>query len=230
MKISVIIPTVNEATNIVRLIDRLQNNGQGAVSEILIVDAGSTDNTSALAKNAGATVFQSSKKGRAIQMNIGAANAKSELLYFVHADTLPPVDYIQHIQQALEEGYPIGCFQYRFDSNRWLLKINAWFTRLDRPWCRGGDQSLYISKTDFNDLGGFCEDYCIMEDFEFIERARQQFKFKIMPAKMVVSARKYETNSYLRVQIANLIVFNMYRFGASQERMAETYRRLLDYR
>lgn len=230
MKISIIIPTLNEAVNIKRLVEYLLVNGAETISEILVVDAGSTDDTQRLADKSGATVCTAPQKGRAVQMNFGASKAKGELLYFVHADTLPPKDYVQHIQIAIKSGYPIGCFQYRFDSDKWLLKINAWFTRLDRPWCRGGDQSLYISKDNFNMLGGFREDYTIMEDFEFIERARQQLKFKIMPAKMIVSARKYDTNSYLRVQVANLIVFNMYRFGASQKRMVNAYRWLLDYR
>ena len=230
MKVSVIIPTLNEASNIVRLLGHLRAYAREQDCEFLVVDAGSTDNTMELASQAGATVLHSPRKGRATQMNYGADLANGELLYFIHADTLPPKGYLQHIYQALEEGYPVGCFQYRFDSNKWLLKINAWCTRLDRSWCRGGDQSLYISKENFEKLGGFREDYCIMEDFEFIERARQHFKFKIMPAKMLVSARKYDTNAYLRVQVANLIVFNMYRFGASQEKMQKTYQRLLDYR
>ena len=70
-----------------------------------------------------------------------------------------------------------------------------------------------------------------MEDYEFIIRAKKVLKFKIIPKNVVVSARKYKTNSYLRVQKANLKVMRMFLSGkASQEEMMETYHRMLDYR
>jgi len=158
---------------------------------------------------------------------LGAKNAQGNVLYFVHGDTLPPTCYMQSIEEALQEEYPIGCFRYQFQSNRKLLKINAFFTRFKMIWCRGGDQSLFIKKELFEEMKGYREEYKIMEDFEFILRARKIYPFKIIPKDMLVSARKYEENSYLRVQIANLIVFNMFRLGYSQEAMVQMYRRLL---
>ncbi|MEM1269656.1 MAG: glycosyl transferase, partial [Bacteroidota bacterium] len=76
-------------------------------------------------------------------------------------------------------------------------------------------------------LGGYRDDFVIMEDYDLIQRLQEAGPFRIIPKNVVVSARKYATNSYLRVQIANLIVMSMYRLGASQERMAGTYRRML---
>ena len=230
MKLSIIIPTLNEEENIGRLLDRLQSRSEDSLAEIIVVDGGSTDKTLAIAEQAGACCIKSSKSGRATQMNQGARKAAGDILYFVHSDTLPPTSFVSDIRQALEAGYSVGCFRYQFDSPRKLLKINAFFTRFDFKWCRGGDQSLFIKRELFEQMGGFKEDYIIMEDFEFIDRIRKEYRFKIIPKNMLVSARKYATNSYLRVQIANLIVFNMYRFGASQQRMANMYKRLLDYR
>ena len=69
-----------------------------------------------------------------------------------------------------------------------------------------------------------------MEEYDFIQRARAVFPFKIIPKYAVVSARKYETNSWIRVQIANLTAFNMFRFGVSSEKIAHTYRQMLNYR
>ncbi len=230
MKVSIIIPTLNEAANIGRLLHRLLEGGSEGIEEILVVDGGSEDGTLAIAGRAGAVCLSSTRRARAAQLNLGARQAKGEVLYFVHADTLPPKTYLSDIRQALTEDYPMGCFRYQFDSPRKVLKINAFFTRFDFRWCRGGDQSLFIKRPVFEELNGFRDNYIIMEDFEFIERARKTHRFKIIPRDMVVSARKYATNSYLRVQIANLIVFNMYRFGASQTSIANAYKRLLRYR
>ncbi len=229
MTVSIIIPTLNEADNIERLLARLQERPEEGV-DILVVDGGSTDETKAKAAAAGARVLESPQRGRAVQMNFGARHSRGELLYFVHSDTLPPANYLQHIREALAEGYPVGCFRYQFDSPHKLLRINAYFTRFNRLWCRGGDQSLYIRREVFVVLGGFRKDYLIMEDFDFIKRAQKAYPFRIIPHNMLVSARKYETNSYLRVQIANLVVFNMYRLGYSQKSMVKMYKRLLDYR
>lgn len=227
MRVSAIIPTLNEAEHISRLLDRLQKYGGAQLLEIIIVDAGSEDETVKIAHSKDVKVVRSPQKGRAFQMNYGAREAQGEILYFVHADTLPPKCFMQSIKKAIDEDYALGCFRYQFDSPRKLLRINAFFTRFPMLWCRGGDQSLFIKDEVFNALNGFREDYQIMEDFEFIIRARQAYRFKIIPENMLVSARKYHENSYLRVQIANLVVFNMFRFGYSQEAMLKTYRKLL---
>lgn len=227
MQTSVIIPTLNEADNMADLLRRLRTCGGDQLKEIIVVDAGSQDKTIEIAKQEGAKIIQSQRKGRAPQMNLGAKEAAGDILYFVHGDTLPPECYMQSIEKALTEKYPVGCFRYQFKSNRKLLKVNAFFTRFKMIWCRGGDQSLFIRKDIFEELQGYREDYQIMEDFEFILRVRKVYPFKIIPKDMLVSARKYDENSYLRVQIANLIVFNMFRLGYSQDAMVRMYRRLL---
>ncbi|NUO02465.1 MAG: TIGR04283 family arsenosugar biosynthesis glycosyltransferase [Saprospiraceae bacterium] len=229
MKVSIIIPTLNEAKNIERVIERLQAGANGYVSELIVVDGGSKDETAVKASQAGAKVFHTSP-GRALQMNHGVEQSNGDLLYFVHGDTLPPLDYLKKILHAVAEGYPVGCFRFRFDSDRWLLKMNAYFTRFDQIWCRGGDQSLFITREAFQDLGGYRSDYRIMEDYDLIIRAKKKYQFRIIPDDVIVSARKYETNSYLRVQVANFIVFNMFRLGYSQDKMASAYKRLLNYR
>lgn len=228
--ISVIIPTLNEAAHITSLVSYLWEHDNGDLAEIIVVDGQSTDNTASLAEAAGAMVLTAPRRGRAIQMNYGAERALGSILYFVHADTLPPASYLEDIRESLSLHYPIGCFRFRFDSDRWLLRLNSWFTRLDLLWCRGGDQSLYLRRALFRELGGFSNEHLIMEEYDLIIRARRQYPFRIIPKNVLVSARKYETNSYLRVQVANLVAFNMYRLGFSQKRIYNTYRKLLDYR
>ena len=230
MQISIVIPALNEADHLPRLLARLREGLRGHVGEILVVDGGSTDDTRALAA-AGATVLDSPRRGRAAQLNYGAAHARYDLLYFVHADTLPPRSFFTDIETAQAAGYPAGCYRFTYDRPpNPLMHLNAYCTRFDRLWCRGGDQSLFVQRSVFDALDGFCEDHCIMEDFDFIEKLQSRYPFRILPKNITVSARKYETNGYLRVQLANLVVFSMYRLGVSRERMKATYASLLDYR
>jgi rSAM/selenodomain-associated transferase 2 len=232
LKISVIIPTFNEADNIGCLIESLKIYGEKHLHEIIIADSpNSTDTTKEIAQKLGAIVQKSPQKGRAFQMNFGASIATGEILYFVHADVKVNPDYAFDILKAINNGHDFGCYRYQFDTDDWLLKVNAFCTRLPFIWCRGGDQTLFIRKKDFLKVGKFRENYQIMEDFEFIIRAKKVLKFKIIPKNVIVSARKYKTNSYLRVQKANLKVMRMFLSGkASQQEMMETYQRMLDYR
>jgi len=225
--ISIIIPTYNEEENIQKLLPRLLESTASIASEILVSDGGSTDQTVERAKALGATVLHAPIKGRTHQMNYGAESATGEVLYFVHADTLPPKTFVADIRAALSQGYPLGCYRFEFNSPRKLLKVNSYFTRFDKMWCRGGDQTLFVTRDLFDELGGYCSKHLIMEEYDFIARARKNHRFKIMPKAVLVSARKYENNGYLKVQFANLIVFNMYRLGVPQEKMLKFYRSML---
>lgn len=227
--ISVIIPTYNEAENIAKTCQRIIEFSEGFAVEIIIVDSPvSTDNTFEIVQNLQLISLKSPKKGRASQMNFGAKHANGEILYFVHADVLVHPTFVTDILKSFKNGFDFGCYRYVFDSNSWLLKINAFFTRFPFIWCRGGDQTLFIRKNDFFLLEGFREDHQIMEDYEFILRAKKHLKFRIIPKNIIVSARKYKTNSYLRVQLANFLVMRMFlQKRASQEKMVEVYRTML---
>lgn len=229
MKVSIIVPVLNEAANIERLIKRLQEGGNGAIAELLVIDGSSNDDTVQRAKNAGATVLVAPCRGRALQMNYGAQFATGDVFYFVHGDTLPPENYMDDLHSAVNEGFPLGCFRFRFESSHPLLRINAYMTRFNYLWCRGGDQTLFVTRKLFDELQGYSEDYVIMEEYDFIRRARARYSFKIIPKEVLVSARKYHANGYFRVQVANFIVFNMFRFGFPQQRILNTYRKLLTY-
>jgi len=230
MQISIIIPVYNEAENIERLINYLELHKAGAVAEIIVVDAGSTDSTINIAKKTGALTVLSSQKGRAAQMDFGANLAKGEVLYFVHADTLPPPSFALDIIAAVKAGFHLGRYRTKFNSRKWYLKINAWFTRFDWFICMGGDQTLFIRQDLYKTTGGFKKDMLIMEEFEFVPRARKGVAYKIFKKPALVSARKYDTNSWWRVQMANKKIVEMYKKGESQTNMVNMYRKMLDYR
>jgi rSAM/selenodomain-associated transferase 2 len=230
MNISIIIPTYNEENNIGEVISYLKKYGDENVADIIVSDGSSTDNTVEIAKRAGAKAVISPGKGRAAQMNYGASIANSDILYFIHADCIPPATFVADLQNAVIEGYDLGRYRTKFASNKTILKLNAWFTRFDLFVCMGGDQTLFITKTLFETCNGFKEEMKIMEEYEFCERARQKGRYRILNGSALVSARKYATNSWLRVQIANSKVVQMYKKGASQQEMLDNYRELLSYR
>lgn len=228
MYLSVVIPTYNEAENINKLLDFLIEKLPKEVAEIIISDGGSHDRTVEIAKSYGVKVFTSPKKGRAAQMNFGVTQSKGDVLQFIHADTIPPKTFYDDLRKAIDENYPSGCFTYCFDSNRLLLKVNAYFTKFNWLWCRGGDQAIFMKRSVFEEFGGYRADFMIMEEYDLLKKLQVKYPFKIIKNNAVVSARKYVENGYLRVQIANLLVFNMYRFGYSQQRMVNMYRRILN--
>ena len=227
MKISVIIPTYNEVNAIPKLVDQLTEKGGHILSEIIVSDGQSEDKTREEAAKAGAKVVLSPLRGRAVQMNYGASLATGEILYFVHADVLPPPTFAMDIERAVIEGYDLGRYVMKFDSNKWYLRINAFFTRFDFFLCYGGDQTLFITKTLFEKAGGFNAEMRIMEDFEFTKRARQYGRYKIFDKGALISGRKYNANSWWQVQKANMKIVDMYNRGASQQEMVDIYRKML---
>lgn len=230
MTISVIIPTVNEDAIISDRISFIYEHGGSAVIEIIVCDGDSDDETVMRAEKAGARIIRCAERNRALQMNAGAVHAKGDVLYFVHADTHLNSSFVADIVDASAKGFDSGCYRYVFDSEKLMLKVNAWFTRFDLMFCRGGDQTLFVKKEVFRALNGFDERFVIMEDYEFLKRLRHKASFLIIPKNVIVSSRKYDDNSWLRVQLSNLVAFSMYRFKMSPKKIKIAYKKMLNYR
>lgn len=225
--ISVIIPAYNEEKQIGATIRHVRETGTPFVSQIIISDGGSLDGTIAEAKMAGAETVLSPCKGRAAQMNYGAFFAKGTVLYFLHADTLPPTGFSQAIADAVKEGFGAGCFMLQFDYPHWFLKANCWFTRFDFNAIRFGDQSLFVVKEVYEECGGFSEKHSVMEDQEIIRRIRKLCRFIIIKKPVITSTRKYLENGIYKTQGIYFLIYFMYRLGYSQQKLLNTYRRLV---
>ena len=228
ISISIIIPTYNEEGHIGRTVQYLlANNTHHAILEIIVADGGSSDATIAEAEEAGATVVYCPKKGRAAQMNSGAAVARGAILYFLHADTLPPSHFISDIYGALKKGNKSGCFMLAFDVNHWFLKANCWFTRFDVNAVRFGDQSLFIEAATFRAAGGFDEQMIVLEDQDIIKRLKGKGRFCVVKKAVTTSARKYMDNGIYKTQAIFFLIYFMYRTGYSQQQLVNTYRKLI---
>lgn len=163
-------------------------------------------------------------------MNAGAEQATGDILYFIHADVKLIPSFADDIIASVNSGYHAGCYRYVFDSTSLMLRINGYCTRFGGIMCRGGDQTIFVSRSAFEDMKGYDAGYSIMEDYDFIIRLQRKYRFRIIPKNITVSARKYETNSWLRVQLANLSVFMMFFLGKSPDKMKAFYSRALRYR
>lgn len=226
MKIAIVIPTLNEAEWLPRLLEHLRKTQDGC--SITVADAGSTDGTRAVARAAGAVWLECDERSRACQMNAGAQHSAGDVLYFIHADTLPPESWATDIRAAVRHGNSIGGYRFKFDSKRPMLAFNSFFTRFNLLTFRGGDQSLFITRVLWELLDGYRKEMCIMEEYDLIERAAAAgHPYHLMPKATLVSARKYDHNSYLKVQRANLMAMRGYRKGVAPAVIRERYHRML---
>ena len=222
--VSVIIPLLNEESFVERCITILQERIQEKTTEVIFVDGGSTDQSVSLLASSPFKLVKSSA-GRAVQMNRGAKEARSSILYFLHIDSIPPIGFDRIIKEEIEKGTTAGCFQMRFDHQHWALQLAGYFTRLNLPFCRGGDQSLFIHKQLFQQMEGFKEHYPICEDNEFTDRLYRQGTFKVLPPILISSARRFEQNGVLFTQLIHGIVHLLRALGASPTRLQRFYKR-----
>lgn len=225
MLISIIIPTLNEENYIGSLLGFLSKHLQKDQFEVIVVDGGSADATTTIVKEFDCRLATTIVQSRAYQMNEGANHAKGDILYFVHADTQLFPGFVDDIKDSVNQGIMSGCYRFKFDKpQNPLLHINGFFTRFPFRWCRGGDQTLFITKDAFNGLGGFDEKFVIMEDYDLLDRiAERSIPFKVLPKSVKVSSRKYNQNSYMKVQRTNLKAMKMYRRGESPVEIRKFY-------
>ena len=229
--ISIVIPVLNEALNISRLLVHLNEKSAGGhISEIIVVDGHSQDNTAALVKEFSKTSSIAiqlihSQTGRAKQMNTGAKASIGSVLYFLHADSVPPQNFDSLIISEIKKQHLAGCFKMRFDSNHWWLALVSWATRFNWSICRGGDQSLFITKALFDEIGGFDQEYIIYEDQILTNQLYKRKQFVVIQHWIVTSARLYEKKGVWRVQYHFLMIYLKKWVGGSADEIYTYYKK-----
>ncbi len=227
--ISIIIPVLNESATIKDLLFHLIDNASlNSISEIIVVDGGSTDGTLKIVEALGLNIILlNSEKGRAKQMNLGAKKAKGDILYFLHADSFPPNRYDKLILDEINKGHNAGCFRMQFDSNHWWLRLASWLTQFSWRACRGGDQSQFITRTLFDDIGGYDENYIIYEDNILINELYARNEYVVINKKLKTSARIYKKHGIWKVQYHYWTIYVKKWFGASADDLFAYYKKHL---
>jgi uncharacterized protein len=218
--VSVIIPALNEAENLSAAIRSARAEG----AEIIVVDGGSSDDTVARAEACGAAVVRS-LRGRAVQMNAGAHVARGEVLLFLHADTRLPAGFADMVFEALLDRRACGgAFRLRMDAGGWRLGLIAWLANL-RTKITGlpyGDQAIFVRRADFHAVGGFPET-ALAEDLFFCRTLARTGRLRILDARVVTSARRFQAVGPLRALAVNAAITVGCRLGISPARLARWY-------
>ncbi len=198
-KISIIIPTINEANNLPLLLsDLLTTYREG---EIIIVDCGSEDKTIDIANIYGAKVYRSKEKNRGLQLDIGAKNSKGEWLIFLHADTRLTHDWFRKINSVLigDKNY-IYYFKFKINNKKIIYRVleilvNFRSKYFKKPY---GDQGLIIHRNTYFKNNGFRK-IPLMEDVDFLRRLNNKKNIKQLNSPIFISSRKWErTNIFLQ--------------------------------
>lgn len=223
MTLSIIIPALNEAANLPALLAQLQAL-QERGAQVLVADGGSTDGCQQL--TGAAVEWLAAPRGRARQMNAGAAQARGEVLWFVHADSRLPEAADQLISAALaRSGRCWGRFDLRIDGQPWLLQVVArlinWRSRL--TGIATGDQGIFVRRSTFEALGGYA-DLPLMEDVELCTRLRRLSRPACIAQRLTTSGRRWQQRGVWRT------IFLMWRLrwaywrGRPIEQIAEAYK------
>jgi rSAM/selenodomain-associated transferase 2 len=216
--VSVIIPTLNEAG----IIEDTLKSLPGGVHEVIVADGGSSDATPEIASSLAHVI--EAPRGRASQMNAGAAVATGDVLLFLHADTRLPHDALAAIARALREPCTeSGTFRLRFSAEAPLLRFYSACTRVLPPAACFGDRGLFVRRAAFEAVGGFPE-VPLFEDVEMVRRLHRRGGFRFLQQSVTTSARRFERHGLVRQQLRNVYLWLRYLGGADPERLAHLYR------
>lgn len=222
-QLSVIVPALNEAAQIERSLQALQPlRRQGA--QLIVVDGGSQDDTLRLSQPWADQVLVS-PRGRARQMNAGAAAARGQVLLFLHADTLLPEGADEALLQALQAGAGWGRFDVRITGRHPMLPVVAALMNL-RSRLSGvatGDQAMFVRRELFERVGGFPEQP-LMEDIELSLRLKRLAAPACLRQRVATSGRRWESRGVWRTIVLMWRLRWRYWRGESPDRLAQAYR------
>ena len=222
-RLSIVVPALNEAAGIAALLQALAPLRARGV-ELVLADGGSTDGTrDRAAPWVDAVVL--APRGRALQMNAGAARAQADVLLFLHADTLLPAGADGLVLQAVAVGARWGRFDVKIQGRPWMLRVVAALMNL-RSRATGiatGDQAIFTTRAAFNQVGGFPAQP-LMEDIELSRRLKRIARPACLRARVVTSGRRWEQRGVWRTIVLMWRLRWRYWRGESPDSLARAYR------
>lgn len=225
--VSIIIPTYNEATSILTVLDRLARvRGD---FEVLVADGSSTDRTREIVREITGTYpralrLSESVRHRATQLNEAARQASGDIFLFLHADMLVPPETIESIEQSLRDAAVVGGnFQIVFEGETFVERLFTWCYRVRRPFgIYYGDSGVFVRRSIFERLGGF-KPIAIMDDYEFIRRLERAGRTVCLKPPMLVSDRRWRVQGLVGTLSSWVWIQTLYSLGVPAERLARWY-------
>ena len=225
MMISVIIPVLHEAEQISDTLQALQSDASGVSYEVIIIDGDPAGKTIARISDE-SIVRLIAPRGRAVQMNEGAARASGDILLFLHADTILPKNAFSKIVNALDDGRFVGgAFDLGIANARLIFRLTAWCASLKHRLTRVpyGDQAIFLRREYFESLGGYAA-IPLMEDVEIMKRIKRRGdRIVIVPDPVATSSRKWEKDGVAYTILRNWIIQALYLFGVPAEKLVKYY-------
>jgi rSAM/selenodomain-associated transferase 2 len=222
-KLSIIVPVLDEGEGIAASLDALARM-RALGTEIIVVDGGSRDATIQRARLRADRVI-SAPRGRALQMNAGAAKAAGDVLLFLHADTRLPADADHVVLKGLERsGRAWGRFNVRIDGRSPLLFVVGWLMNI-RSQLTGiatGDQAIFVRRDAFNEVGGF-DEIPLMEDIALCKRLKRVSRPLCLSDRAVTSGRRWDQHGVFPTILLMWRLRLAYFFGADPKELAQQY-------
>ena len=221
-RLAIVMPVLDEAETLAaRLRGLLPLRGRGV--RVVVVDGGSQDGTPAIAREH-ADLVLTAPRGRAAQMNAGAAACSADVLLFLHADTTLPEHADALVAQALHRGSGWGRFDVRIDSRAWLLALVGRLINLRSRWSgiATGDQAIFMRRELFLRVGGF-PDLALMEDIAISRRLKRHGPPVCLRERVLTSARRWERHGVWRTIWLMWRLRAAYFFGADPRELAVRY-------
>jgi rSAM/selenodomain-associated transferase 2 len=222
MRLSVVVPMLNEEGAIAATLRALRSAAPNA--EIVVVDGGSEDRSVETARPLSNLVIEA-PRGRATQMNAGAARASGDVLAFVHADTLVPASFEADIRAAMVEPDVVGGrFDVALDDRHPLCVLIGHLINLRSRISRTatGDQAIFVRRKVFEALGGF-PDIPICEDLDFARRMKRAGRVACLKSRVVTSARRWRKRGILTTVLTMWTIRALYLAGVSPGRLRRLY-------
>ncbi len=218
--VSILIPTLNEEASLPATLAALARLNP---HEIIVADGGSTDRTVAIASPYSRVI--NAPKGRGSQLLAAAEVATGDVLWFVHADTLPSNNALSAISDCLKDPrIPGGNFTLKFDGNtpaaRRLTRIYPWLRRLGLIY---GDSGIFLRRSVYKQLGGI-RPYPLFEDLDLVRRARRLGPFPTLTATLITSSRRFENRNFAAMFGQWTALQLLFWAGVSPHRLAAMYR------
>ena len=222
-KVSIIIPVLNEAKILEQTLSRLHS--ELGPHELIIVDGGSTDGSTRIAEKYGKVL--TSERGRSKQLNAGAAAASGNILIFLHADIWLEPGALAAVETALSSGYVGGGFRQKIDGKNILYRAIEIAGNIRGKYLRVfyGDSGIFLSRADFEKIGGFPE-IPILEEMEFSKALRRLGKTTLVTPHIHISVRRWKTKGIVRTTANNWLITLLYFLKFSPEQLAKLYQHI----